>query len=514
VYLVGAGPGDPDLITLRGAELLGSADAVLHDELVHPALLERARPDAELRPVGKRGHDHHGKHAAQQQINAELIARARRGLSVLRLKGGDPFVFGRGAEEASALNAAHVPFEIVPGVASPMAATAYAGVPLTHRALSSSVVFVTAVRHDGAPFDWSELAGHRGTLCVFMATRHLERICRELVAHGGRLPETPAAALCWLSHPRQRSAVGTLADLPQRAAELGIAPPSLLVVGEVAALREQLSWYERQPLFGKRVLVARPARQAPATMRLLRRRGAEPVAFPTIAIEPPPDPAQVGDAVRALASYQLVAFTSDNGVRALFDELERQALDARAFGRARLAAIGPATAAALSARGLRADIVATTFVAEQLAEAILAAGLPAGARVLLPRALVAREALPDALRRAGMQLDVVPVYQTVTASTERRAELQTLIDDIDVVLLTSSSTASRLCELLGDDAPARLRGCALASIGPVTTRTAERLGLQVAVTATTSTTAGLVAALEQHLAVTAHGVAISHDGSP
>ncbi len=491
VYLVGAGPGDPELITVRGAELVASADVVLHDELVDRAQLERAT--GEVRAVGKRGSAPEKKSAAQDAINQELVALATAGKSVVRLKGGDPFLFGRGAEEALALRAAGLPFEVVPGVPSPVGATAYAGVPLTHRELASSVTFVTAVTRDGASFDFGELASLRSTLCVFMGARRLDAICRALQNEAKRAPDTPAVVAQWISDPRQRVVEGTLQDIAGRAAAAGIGSPALLIAGEVASLRAQLRWFDAQPLFGKRVLVTRPVHQAGPTMRALRRHGAAPVSCPTIAIAPPPDEARVRDAARRLADYDLVAFTSDNGVRWLWRALDALGLDARAFGNAKVAAIGPATAAGLRRRGIIPDVVAETFVAEHLAEAILEVA-PASARVLLPRALVAREVLPDTLRAAGMRVDVVPVYQTISAGPQ----LASVLPDIDVVLLTSSSTAKELCAALGDDAPAQLAHVTIASIGPITSDTARALGLEVAVTATVSTSGGLIDALEAH----------------
>jgi len=496
VYLVGAGPGDPGLITVRGAELLATADVVLHDELIDHALLDRAH--GQVQSVGKRGSDEASKQAAQDSINAALVAHAHDGKSVVRLKGGDPFLFGRGAEEVLALRAAQVPFEVVSGVSSAVGATGYAGIPLTHRDIASSVTFVTAVKRGGESFDWSELQRVQGTVCVFMGLRRLEQICRALMIDAGRPPQTPAAVVQWISRPQQRCVEGTLADIAHRTADQGLGSPSLLIVGEVAAMRDQLSWFDAQPLFGKRVLVTRPAHQAASTLTALRRRGAQPVPFPSIAIEPPPDPTAVTRAVATMTDYDLVVFTSANGVQWFWREVERQGRDARAFGGIKLAAIGPATAAGLRNHGLEADIVAETFVAEQLAESILA-HVDSPARVMLPRALVAREVLPNMLRASGMQVDVVPVYQTTTATPRRAQLLRDELSDIDVVLLTSSSTVQKLCELLGEDAAEQLATVMLASIGPITTKTAEDLGLAVAVTAEVSTATGLVDALERAL---------------
>ncbi len=497
VYLVGAGPGDPGLLTLRGAELLGAADIILHDELIDTGVLVHARSDAEVCSVGKRGADAPEKRKAQGRINERMIAAAQQGQRVVRLKGGDPFLFGRGAEEVTALRDAGVPFEVVPGISAPVGATAYAGIPLTHRDHASGVAFVTAVQRGGEPFDFAELHGFRGTLCVFMGARHLASIGRAIVEQAGRNPNTPCAVVSWISYPRQRTVIGTLSNIATRAA--GAPAPALLICGDVVAVRESLRWFDTQPLFGRRVLVTRPAHQAASTVRALRQRGAEPVAFPTIAIEPPPDPAAVTRSVAALASYDLVAFTSDNAVTAFFEAIDRAGLDARAFGRAKLAAIGTGTAAGLRRRGLRPDVVAEVFVAESLAEAILAV-LPEAGRVLLPRARVAREILPRTLREAGHHVDVVPVYETVTASVERAEQLRALLPSIDVVMLTASSTVTELCRLLGEHAAEALAHVTLASIGPITTQTATELGLDVRVTAEHSTAQGLIDALEAHFA--------------
>ena len=492
VYLVGAGPGDPGLLTLRAAELLASADVVLHDELVDPAVLAHVREGAEVDAVGKRGADPSSKRASQGRINTALVSAARRSLQVVRLKGGDRKVIGRDAEEAAALREAGVPFEVVPGINAPGGATGYAGIPLTHRDHASGVAFVTAVQRDGALYDFAEVSGFTGTLCVFMGTHHLARIAQALIDDAGRAPETPCALVSWISYPRQVTVVGTLSTI---ANEPGGGAPGLLICGDVVQAREQLRWFDKQPLFGKRVLVTRPAHQAASTAKLLRQRGADPVLFPTIAIEPPPDAAPLDRAIAALSTYDLVVFTSDNGVRLFFEALERAGLDARAFANAKLAAIGPATARGLLRWGLRADIVAETFVAESLADAILDTD---HTRVLLPRALVAREKLPEMLRARGVHVDVVPVYQTTTGSPHRAAELRALLPSIDVVMLTSSSTVQQLVHLLGDDAPAQLAHIQLASIGPITTATAESLGLAIAVTAEVSTLPGLIDTLEAH----------------
>jgi len=516
VYLVGAGPGDPGLLTLRAAELLATADAILHDELVHPALLAHARPDAEVRHVGKRGHDRQSKDAKQAEIEAEIVALAAAGRSVVRLKGGDPFLFGRGSEEAEALVRAGIPFEVVPGVCSPLGAAAYAGMSLTHRDLASSVTLVSGVARAGIPFDWGELASARGTICVLMGMQAIEAVVAGMIGPGRRDPKTPAAVIQWGTWAEQRVVTGDLEDLPRLVREAGLGSPGIIVVGRVAELRRTLRWFDRQPLFGKRVLITRPRHQAAGTSRLLRLRGAEPIELPAIEIGPPPDPARVAEAVRALSGYDLVVFTSENGVERFFAEVDRHGRDARALGGARVAAIGAGTAAALAPRGIRADIVPTEFRGEGLAQAILddpaiagrlhdraARGEPAAPlRVLIPRALVAREVLSDRLREAGCAVDVVPVYETRPASAERREELVRALEErrIEIALLTSSSTADSLCDLLGARASELLAPVLIASIGPITTATAEKRGLRVGVTAEVSTLPGLIDAVERHLA--------------
>jgi uroporphyrinogen III methyltransferase/synthase len=508
VYLVGGGPGDPGLITLRAVELLATADVILHDELVHPSLLAWTRPSAELCFVGKRGGNPAEKQASQAGIEAQLIQHARAGQSVVRLKGGDPFLFGRGSEEAEALVQAGILFEVVPGIPSPLGATAYAGISVTHRALASSVTFVSGTTRAGQSFAFDELAQVRGTICVLMGMRNLGDTCVRLIRDARRDPATPAAVIRWGTLPAQAVVEGRLDEIASRAENAGIKSPAIVVVGPVAELRRTLRWFDRRPLFGKRILIPRPQGQAAATARLVRRRGAEPIELPAIAIIPPPDPSRVTAAARALDTYDVVAFTSENGVVWFFRELEAQRRDARAFGRAKVAAIGPGTAAALEARGIHADIVPGTFRGEALAQAILddlalltgVEGRPR--RVLIPRALVAREVLAEHLRADGCEVDVVPVYETRPASADRREELLQRLEGhgIDIVMLTSSSTADSLADLLGSGAQKLLEHVLVASIGPITTATAAKRGLTVAVTASESTTLGLLTALERYLA--------------
>ncbi|MEZ4310286.1 MAG: uroporphyrinogen-III C-methyltransferase [Polyangiaceae bacterium] len=507
VYLVGAGPGDPDLLTLRGAALLATADVVLHDDLVHPALLSLVAPTCEVRFVGKRGGAPQEKQATQSAIDASLIELARRDLRVVRLKGGDPFLFGRGSEEAEALAAAGVPFEIVPGVTAALAVPAYAGISLTHRDLASSVTFVSGTTRKGRPFNFREIAGVSGTICVLMGMRRIEDVCRALIDEAGKPPDTPSAVIERGTRPEQRTLTAPLSDLAASARVANLSNPALIVVGPVTTLRPTIRWFDTLPLFGKRVLVTRAEHQSEDTAHLLRRRGADPISLPVIELRPPPDPARVDRAIADLSTYDLVAFTSENGVDRFFTRLRETGKDLRAFATARIAAIGAGTARALAQRGALADIVPERFVGEAFAESILATLAPSRTpntpvRVLLPRALVAREVVPETLRKAGFHVDVVPVYETVPPSPARRDSLLQRLTDrtLDIVMLTSSSTAANLCDLLGEDSLPLLKNTLIASIGPITTATAEKRGLEVAVTAETSTLPGLVEAIELHLA--------------
>ncbi len=497
VWLVGAGPGDPGLLTVKGRRLLETADAVLHDALTHPGLLDYCRAGTEVRDVGKRG----GRaRVPQEVITRELIALARDGKRVVRLKGGDPLLFARGAEEASALREAGVPFELVPGVTSALGAAAYAGIPLTHRDFASSVTLLTASHGDGAPWapeTWRRLAETPGTLCILMGMWRLETLTQELLA-GGRDAETPSAVIEWGTWPRQRVVTAQLSELPRAVRAAGLKSPALIVVGEVVRFRETLSWFDTQPLFGKRLLVLRAAAQAGPTAEAIRERGAEPLVFPVLDFAPPPDPALLERALAALETYDWVLFTSANGVERFFDALSRAGRDARALGRAEVGAIGPKTAASLGRFGIRPELVADEFVGEALAEALLARG-QAPRRVLLARALEARDALPDALREAGVSVDVVPVYETRPAGEARVAELRGWLTAraVDAVLFTASSTVTNLVSLLGEDAPHLLQGTTLASIGPITTAAARRHALRVDVEATRYTVDGLLDALEE-----------------
>lgn len=495
VYLVGAGPGDPSLVTERAVELVESADVVLHDELVHPALLARARTGARIEHVGKRGS---APSARQSDIDAALVAHAKAGSSVVRLKGGDPFLFGRGSEEAEALALAGIPFEVVPGVTSPLAVAAYAGISLTHRALASSVVFVSAVQRDKSLFDFAQLRGITGTVCVLMGLHRIDEVCGALVRDAGRTASTPAVVISEGTLPTQQVIEGTLDDIARLALAAELPTPAMLIVGDVVGLRDRLRWFDQRPLFGRSVLVTRAMHQSERAARAFRRRGASVVSIPLIEIVDPPEPAAIDEAIDRLTAYDFVVFTSENGVARFMTRLQTLGRDARAFGRASIAAIGSVTADALTPFGLRADIVPSEYVGEALAAAIASRGVT-GARVLIPRALAARDVVPQTLRERGMTVDVLAVYETRRAPEARRAELIAALEsDVDVVTLMSSSTATSLFALLGDRLDLLSR-VTVASIGPITTKTAEAHGVRVDVTAEMSTLDGMISGLESHL---------------
>ena len=518
VYLVGAGPGDVELLTLRGARLLEQADIVVYDYLANAALVDHVKPSAELLYVGKKGFS---AHVTQDEINALLVQKAREldacgGGVLVRLKGGDPFVFGRGGEEALALSAAGIPFEVVPGVTSGIAAPAYAGIPVTHRGIASSVTFITGHEDptkNASAIDWTalaRLAQKGGTLCFYMGMRNLELIAGRL-AEQGVSADTPVALVRWGTTSNQQTLVACIEDVAIRAREAGFGAPAIILVGPVASLREKLSWFEERPLFGRRIVVTRSRSQASTFSARLRELGADVVELPTIAFAEPDDYSPLDQAIRRMASYDWVVFTSVNGVDAFFSRLALLAADAtscpirhadaRALAGACVAAIGPATAKRLQDHGIRADVLPGEYRGEAVFDAIADASARFGislqeARVLVPRAQVAREVLPDLLRDAGAQVDVVAAYQTVLPEGDAAAELAEAIatGDIDAVTFTSSSTARNLLALLGDRAEA-LHGVDVFSIGPITSKTLADAGFAPTCEAEEYTIPGLVDAL-------------------
>jgi uroporphyrinogen III methyltransferase / synthase len=480
VYLVGAGPGAPGLITLDGVRCLQRADVVVYDYLASPRLLDHAPAAAERVLVGKHGG---GQRVEQSVINALLLERARRGLTIVRLKGGDPFVFARGGEEAEALAAAGIPFEIVPGVTAAVAVPAYAGIPLTHRDLASSFTVLTGYEYPDKQelaVHWDAVAQRGNTLVFLMTTRQLRANMERLLAHGVAA-DTPAALIRWGTVPEQETLVGTVATIADLAVQQGLQPPAIAVVGQVVRLRERLRWVERKPLFGRRIVVTRPRAQAAGFIDALAAAGAEVVPCPTIEIVPPDSWAALDAAIARIDTYDWIVLTSVNGVAMFFERLRAQRRDVRRLHRARIATVGPATAAALAARGVLVEVVPEEFRAEGVAAAMHAAGV-AGARVLLPRAAGAREILPALLRAAGAEVDEVASYRTTMPRTDMREVRELLAAHaVDLVSFTSSSTVRHFVALLGDDASELLRDVAVGCIGPITANTAREVGLRVVV---------------------------------
>jgi uroporphyrinogen III methyltransferase/synthase len=475
-------------MTARSLELIASADAVFYDRLIPPGALAGAREEAELVYVGKQPGV---PSVPQEEIGERLIEAAQAGKSVVRLKGGDPFVFGRGGEEGEALREAGIEFEVVPGVTAGVAATAYAGVPVTHRDDASAVAFLTGhedPEKEESALDWEALARFPGTLVFYMGVKRLAENAAALI-EAGRDPEEPAAAIERGTWPGQRTVEAKLGTLAEAVAREGVEAPALIVVGAVARRRERLGWLERRPLHGRRVVVTRARAQASGLARTLRGLGAEVVELPAIRIEPRTDSPRVRDAVARLGDYSLVCLTSPNGVRLLFEAMEGGGRDARALAGATVAAIGPGTARALAERGIVADVVPERFVAEALVEALASVEVE-GRRVLVARAAEARDVLPEALRERGTEVDVLPLYETVREAPDE-AEIERA-QEADYVTFTSSSTVANLVEALGDRFP---RGARVVSIGPVTSEAARAAGLQVDVEAERHDVEGLLAAL-------------------
>lgn len=479
---------------MRAADAIARAEVLLYDALVSEAIVERAPVSCERIFVGKRG----GNHALpQDEIEALMLSKAREGKRVVRLKGGDPFVFGRGGEEAQRLRAAGIAFEVVPGITSAIAAPAYAGIPVTHRDCNTAFTVLTGHEDPtkpGSTIDWKRLADPHQTLVILMGIGELGAIARRLIDEG--LPASrPTAIVQNGTRPSQRTLVSELGRVAQDAAAAGIRAPAIVVCGEVVNLRAEIDWFESSPLFGKRVLITRPADQARVFADALLRAGAEPVVAPAIAILPPVDEAAADDAARRASSYAWIVFTSANGVRAFFHRLDACEADARALRSAKVAAIGEKTAEALARRGVRADLVPDAFVAEALAEALIAAGEP-GDRILLYRAAEARDVLPERLRAAGRTVETVAAYRTVTLHDENFAQAA---QRCDVITFTSASTVRGFVENLGGaEAAAQLAaGKTVACIGPITASAAEEAGMRVDVTAERFTAEGLIEALER-----------------
>lgn len=494
IYLVGSGPGDPGLFTVKGVRCMEEADAVVYDRLSSESLLAYAKSDAELIYVGKKP----GSHSmTQEEINSRLIELGRAGKTVVRLKGGDPYIFGRGGEEALALLDAALPFEVVPGVTSGVAAPAYAGIPVTHRGVSTSVAFVTGHEDPTKGYqdvDWSSLANGADTLVLYMGIGRLREISNELIA-AGKNPDTPAACVRWGTLPEQQTVTGTLQNIADRVSEANLKPPAITVVGDVVSLRESgLGWYEKRPLFGRRIVVTRARTQAGELSRKLEELGAEVLEFPTIEIKPPDDFAPLDKAIHELDGYDWLVFTSVNGVEAFLDRLGHHGLDVRSVPKsAKIAAIGPATAKRVEDSGLRVDMVPQEYRAEALLEEISSGSL-VGQRFLIPRAKIAREVLPEKLREAGAEVVVPPAYESAPSADGRDALAARLeAEEVDCVTFTASSTVENFVRAFGEEDAARLlRETSVVCIGPITAKTARGYGMSVDAEAGEYTIPGLV----------------------
>lgn len=495
VALVGAGPGDAGLITVRGRELLEACDAVVFDALANPRLLEYAR-HAEQHDAGKRGGE---KSASQDDINALLIQLARAGKRVVRLKGGDPLVFGRGSEEALALADAGLPFEIVPGVTAGVAAPAYAGIPVTHRGVSTSVTFVTGHEDPSkgrSTTDWDALARGGGTIVLYMGVKSLSGVAKALMA-GGREASTPVAAIEWGTYGRQRTVIATLETIADRVAAEGVGAPVISVIGDVVSVRESMRWYDQRPLSGRRLLVSRPADGSRLT-RLLEAQGAEVVEINATRIEPMSTSA-VTDSLGALDTYQWLVLTSAAAVHRMLAELRSAGRDVRALAHVRIAVVGRSTAEALARVGIVADVIPERFSAEGVLEALANVSMQ-GTRVLYLAAEGARDVLPDGLRARGATLDFVPLYRTVPECSAQPRMTSAIRAGLDAVMLTAASTVEAIRLAVDSDMLAKLR---CISIGPITTGAARSAGLEVIAEAREATLDGLVDAAVAHFGVQA-----------
>lgn len=496
VYLVGAGPGDPRLISQRGLECLAQADVVIYDRLLDERLLDSVPLSAEKIYAGKKSGEHTSE---QEEINQLLVEKAAEGKIVVRLKGGDPFVLGRGGEEAEALKDNHIPFEVVPGISSAVAVPAYAGIPVTHRGLASSFAVITGHEDPGkdrSSIAWEKLATGVDTLVFLMGMRNLSEIVAKLLAHG-RPANTPVAVIKDGTRPEQKTVVGSLTDIVARVEKHRLSPPAVIVVGEVVKLREKLGWFDNRPLFGKRILVTRARHQASALSRLLSERGAQPIELPAIAIKATTNTEELDQAISNLERYQGIVFTSVNGVEAFFQRLNSLNLDSRALKNLKIGAIGPATAQALATRGIIPDYLPDIYTTEGLIDRLSHDDI-AGQRFLLPRADIADKELTRGIAQLGAEVHEVTTYRTVPAADAiSRAQEMLLSGKIDVITFTSSSTVSNLMAVFNGEQPA-VNSVKVACIGPKTADTAVRVGLKVDIVAREHTIPGLVTAIEEY----------------
>ncbi len=495
VYIIGAGPGDAGLITIKAVNCLRLADVVVYDNLVNEELLKYAPSHARFIYAGKKGGDHT---LSQDLINDLLVQEAQAGNTVARLKGGDPFIFGRGGEEAEKLVEHGVSFEVIPGVTSAIAVPAYAGIPLTHRGLTSTVAFITGHEDptkDKSDIDWQALTGI-GTLVFLMGVKNIGQITEALISRG-KSPDTPAALIRQGTTPQQEIAAGTLGTIVELAQARKFSPPAILVVGLVVGLRDTLKWFEQKPLFGKGIVITRPERQADDLADLLSAEGAEPISFPTIKIVPPEDWHELDVAIEALTTYDWLMFTSANGVLFFFERLLQKQKDIRDLKGIKICCIGPATARQIEDKGIQVDLVPKQFIAEGILQSFAGMDLK-GKKILIPRAAKARNILPEGLKMQGAEVDVVTTYRTIN-SGRKKEELAALISDnkVDVITFTSSSTVTNFVEIMGLDfkLPAHVD---IACIGPVTAATAKKAGFKIDISHEEYTMEGLVQSLVDH----------------
>ena len=496
VYLVGAGPGDTGLITVKGLDCLKQADVIIYDRLLDERLLDSAHPGAERIYVGKTSR-YHAKE--QAEINQLLVEKAKEDKTVVRLKGGDPFVLGRGGEEAEALAQSHIPFEVVPGVSSAIAVPAYAGIPVTHRHLASSFAVITGHEDPtkgNSSIAWEKLATGVNTLVFLMGAGNLSQIVSQLVRNG-RAPSTPIALIKDGTGPRQKTIIGTLANIAAKAKSSSFSPPAVIVVGEVVKMRERLRWFDNRPLFGKRVLVTRARTQASSLSRLLLEHGAEPVEMPTIEIKAIPKTKELDKAILKLENYQWLVFTSVNGVESFFHRVYALNRDVRSFKGIKIGAIGTATARALENRGLRPDYLPQVYTSQGFVAGLKNQNI-VGCRFLLPRTDIAPRELADEITRLGAEVHEVIAYKTVSPNKAISQGRQMLLaGEIDIITFTSSSTVTNLLSLLSGEQEV-LERTTIACIGPTTAATAAKLGLRVDIVAQNHTIPGLIEAMEEY----------------
>jgi uroporphyrinogen III methyltransferase / synthase len=498
VVLIGAGPGDPDLITLKGVQYLQKADVVIRDFLANDKLLNHCNPEAEIIYVGKRAGHHSLK---QKEINQLLIEKAKSHKLIVRLKGGDPFVFGRGGEEVLALHQAGINFEVIPGVTAGTAALCYAGIPSTHRGDATSVSFITG--HEDptkkeSDLNWEAIASIKGTLVFYMGLRNLPNIVDNLLKNG-KSPETPVALIRWGTLPNQQTLIGNLQNIVNKTEEANFQPPALIVVGDVVKYQNQMNWFEKRPLFGKTIVVTRARAQASNLEQQLQDLGANVLQFPTIRIKDPESWQPLDQAINNLNNYDWIVFTSVNGVEKFFNRLATNGFDARKFQHVKVASIGPATTEKLKTYGIIADLVPPKYVAESLLEGIKAQGGIEGQKFLLPRTEEARAILREELIKAGAEVDEIVTYRTVLETDQKETIVKNIKSGkIDLITFTSSSTVKNFVKLTGEKSLKQLKSVTIACIGPITKQKAESYGLECKIMPEDYTIPGLINEIEDY----------------